>query len=81
MYCIVLLYYAAQGKQADVEQLKVYKAMMEKMNDAEMNDPMSINHAGKERISKASGKNVEDVSKMLFYFLQSSIMQEWLQVK
>lgn len=55
--------------------------MLEKMTPQELENPQGINFVAKERISKASGKAVEDVSKMLFYFQQSQIMQEWLQIK
>jgi signal recognition particle GTPase len=51
------------------------------MTEKELDDPSSINFLSKERIAKASGKSLEDVSRMLFYFQQSRIMQEWLVMK
>lgn len=51
------------------------------MTDKELDSPTLIDIAAKERISRASSKPVDEISKLLLFYKQSLIVQEWLQLK
>lgn len=51
------------------------------MTEKELDDPLSLDVAAKERIGRATGKTVEDVSKLIHYYKQTLIMQQWLVMK
>ena len=51
------------------------------MSDAELDSPNAIDTAARERISRSSGKSVDDVTRLLFFYKQSLIIQQWLQLK
>jgi signal recognition particle GTPase len=55
--------------------------MMDTMTDAELDNPELINGKSRERISKASGKSEDDVSRLVFFYKQSLIVATWLQQK
>ncbi len=55
--------------------------MLGVMTDKELDDPMSIDTSVKERVSRETGKSVEEVSRLLQYYKQSLIVQQWLQLK
>jgi signal recognition particle GTPase len=55
--------------------------MLGVMTDKELDDPMSIDTSTKERVSRDTGKSVEEVSRLLQYYKQSLIVQQWLQLK
>jgi signal recognition particle GTPase len=55
--------------------------MLDAMTDAELDFPEKISGKDKERISKASGKSLEDVRMLLFFHKQSKIIQKYVQIK
>jgi signal recognition particle GTPase len=55
--------------------------MLDKMLPSELEDYKLIDVAAKERISRASGKTVEDVSRLINGYCQSLVMQQWLMLK
>lgn len=55
--------------------------MLDAMTERELDDPLSLDVAAKERIGRATGKTVEDVSKLIQYYKQTLIMQQWLMMK
>ncbi len=54
---------------------------MDHMIPNELDDPRAIDFKAKERISRAAGKPVEEVARMLTFFNQSLILQQWLTLK
>jgi signal recognition particle GTPase len=55
--------------------------MLDKMLPSELENYKLIDLAAKERISRASGKTVEEVSRLLTGYCQSLVMQQWLLMK
>jgi signal recognition particle GTPase len=55
--------------------------MLGAMTDRELDDPMSIDLSVKERVARDTSKSVEEVSRLLQYYKQSLIVQQWLQLK
>jgi signal recognition particle GTPase len=55
--------------------------MLDAMTDSELDFPEKITGKDKERISKASGKSLEDVRMLLFFHKQSKIIQKFVQIK
>lgn len=50
-------------------------------NDTDLDNPTEIDFKAKERISRTSGKSIDDVSKLLVNYKQSLIVQQWLVLK
>lgn len=51
------------------------------MTEEELDNPDKINGQSKERISKASGKPVDDVRMLVFMHKQSQVVHKWLNMK
>lgn len=50
-------------------------------NDQDLDNPTEIDFKAKERISRTSGKGIDEVSKLLVNYKQSLIVQQWLVLK
>lgn len=50
-------------------------------NDQDLDNPTAIDFKAKERISRTSGKSIDEVSKLLVNYKQSLIVQQWLVLK
>lgn len=55
--------------------------MLSTFTEQELDEPALVDTKAKERIARDSGKTVDDVSKMLTYYKQSLIVQQWLTMK
>ena len=75
------MYIPGASSAPGVQEIKDYKNIMEKMTVQELEDFTLINGAAKLRVSKDSGKSVDDVNKLLFHFRQTLIMSTWLKLK
>jgi signal recognition particle GTPase len=58
-----------------------FTEMLDAMTDKELDDPLSMDMAARERVSRAANKSVDDVTKLLHYHKQTLVMQQWLMVK
>lgn len=55
--------------------------MLNTFSEQELDDPTIVDTKAKERIARASGKTVDEVSRLLTYYKQSLIVQQWLAMK
>jgi hypothetical protein len=75
------MYIPGVSSSTEATELKSMKAMMDSMTDAELEAPDTIKQPARERISKASGKNLDEVTKLLWSFKQSLIVHTWLHAR
>jgi len=76
-----MLYIPGMSNTTEVKEIKKLKAMLDTLNDAELDRPEDIDGLAKQRISLQSNQSLDDVNKMIFFFNQSKIMHEWLSLK
>ena len=71
-------------KSADqTKQVQVFKDILDKMSDKELDFPETINGPIRDRIASSSGvpNGVDEVNKLLLAYKQGLITQKWLQMK
>ena len=55
--------------------------MLDQISDKELDNPDLINGEAKVRIAKAAGKPVDEVNRLMHFYKQSRIIQNWLYMK
>lgn len=55
--------------------------MLNSFLEQELDDPTIVDTKAKERIARETGKSVDEVSKLLTFYKQSLIVQQWLVMK
>jgi signal recognition particle GTPase len=55
--------------------------MLDVMTPEELDNPDKINGKAQERISRESGKPIDDVRMLLFIHKQSQVIHQWIQAK
>lgn len=55
--------------------------MLDVFTEQELDDPSLVDTKAKERIARASGKTVDEVSRLITFYKQSLIVQQWLALK
>lgn len=56
-------------------------AIIDSMNDQELDHPEHVNGRTKERIAAASGKSIDQVRSLIFLHKQTSIVHRWIHLK
>jgi len=75
------MYLPGVGSSAEAQELKGFKAMLDAMTDAELDNPGTISGPSRERIARSASKNVDEVVRMIFFYKQSLVLFTWLQMK
>jgi len=76
-----MMYVPGMTNSSQVQDLTTFKALLDALTDQELDDPELINGKARERIAISSGKSIDDVHKLLMFYKQSKIVQEWLVLK
>ena len=75
------MYIPGVSSSPEVAHLKVFTAILEKMTEDELNNKSDVNGMARERLAKTSGKTIDEVNKMVFFYKQSLAVATWLQLK
>ncbi len=65
----------------EVSSIKQYKEILDVMTPEELDNHEVIKGANRARIARASGKTEEDVSKCLFFYKNTLVVQKWLLLR
>eukprot|EP00600_Ochromonadales_sp_CCMP1393_P006223 CAMPEP_0174959716 /NCGR_PEP_ID=MMETSP0004_2-20121128/3329_1 /TAXON_ID=420556 /ORGANISM="Ochromonas sp., Strain CCMP1393" /LENGTH=174 /DNA_ID=CAMNT_0016208061 /DNA_START=163 /DNA_END=687 /DNA_ORIENTATION=- len=74
-------YIPGMRNSGEMKELGSFKELLDSLSDSELDDPDSIDGKAKERISQTSGKSIDDVNRLLLFYRQSQIVQQWLILK
>ena len=55
--------------------------MLDAMTDKELDEPLLIDTAARERVARTSGKTEEEVARLLVFYKQSLIVQTYLVMR
>ena len=75
------MYLPGVGSSTEAKELKNFKVMLDAMTDAELDNPEKINGPSRERIARATGRSVDDIVRLVYFYKQSLIICTWLQMK
>lgn len=76
-----VMYVPGMRSSAQVQDLTTFKALLDALSDSELDDPDLINGKARERIATSTGKPIDDVHRLIMFYKQSKIIQEWLVLK
>lgn len=75
------MYLPGVGSSTEAQELKNFKSMLDAMTEVELDYPEKINRPARERIARATGRSVDDVVRLTYFYKQSLIICTWLQLK
>lgn len=75
------MYIPGMSGTKEVQQIKKFKSMLDCIPDKELDNPELIDGVSKARIALKAEVPVEDVNKLLHYYRQSYVVQQWLIMK
>ena len=75
------MYIPGVSSSGEATELKNFKTMLDAMTEAELDNPEKINGPARERIARTTGRSVDDVVRLVYFFKQSLIICTWLQLK
>lgn len=65
----------------EVKELKSFKELLDACSPAELDNPALIKGPQRDRIATSTGKPLDEVQKLMFYYKQSVVIATWLQMK
>jgi len=76
-----VMYVPGMRSSTQMQDLTTFKALLDALTDSELDDPNLINGKARERIATTTGKPIDDVHRLIMFYKQSKIIQEWLVLK
>lgn len=74
------MYIPGVSSSNEVQEMKNFKDMIDAMTDEEVDDPLNkLNGPARERISRSTGRSMDEVTRLIFFYKQSLIVSTWLQ--
>ena len=75
------MYIPGVSNSNEIKELKGFKTMLDAMSSEELDNPGLIKGPQRERIAQSTGKPVDEVQRLLFFYKQSVVIATWLQIK
>ena len=75
------MYIPGVSSSPDAHALNPLKATLDPKTPQDLHDPSLINRVAKTPIAAAAEKPVEEVQRMLSFYYQSVVLQQWLRMK
>jgi hypothetical protein len=76
-----MMYVPGVSSSDEVKEIKEFTNILDAMSDHELENPDTIDGPAREKIAAKAGKPVDDITRMLFFYKQSLIICNWLQMK
>ena len=75
------MYVPGVKDQEQTKQVQMFKDILEKMTDTQLDQPETINGPARDKIALAAGVSADEVNKVLMAHKQGLITQKWLIMK
>lgn len=75
------MYIPGVSSSAGVQELKEFKVMLDSMSLDELEDLGKVTGIVKIRVSKDTGKSVDEVNRLIYFYKQSLVIATWLRMK
>jgi len=75
------MYIPGASSAPGVKELKEFKALLDSFKEEELNDINLVTGAVKARVAAQSGKPIDEVNKLIYFYRQSLIVANWLKLK
>lgn len=76
-----MMYVPGVSSSDEVKEIKEFTKILDAMTDSQLENPDAIDGPTREKIAAKAGKPVDDITRMLFFYKQSLIICNWLQMK
>ena len=76
-----MMYVPGVSSSEEVKEIKEFTNILDAMTDSELENPDALDGPARTRIAAKAGKPVDDITRMLFFYKQSLIVCNWLQMK
>ncbi|KAJ1397002.1 hypothetical protein B484DRAFT_425105 [Ochromonadaceae sp. CCMP2298] len=69
------------GDSGELKKLGNFKELLDGFTEAELDNPDLVDSAARERIALKSGKDPAEVTRLMTFYKQSLVVQQWLALK